>query len=320
MPKHRKSIPALAVLVAACGPDGRRTNDLLVPIDASAPQSVQLGSAVGVGAPLVAVRLVNTYQAAVPGTEVTVAFGGDATGSATVDLTASGAAMVPVPLGAPGYATVTVTGSADGAEVGAVADAWSTTTDAPRIQMSPSTALPALDEPASMAAAGTGGVAFAAGQWVWWQPAQPGVPASPIARLGFRVAGLQSAHIDADGVLDLVVYGGNELILLRGLGDAGFGWQGGWRARSGDIVAVRATDLDGDRLTDLAVGVDRPNSGVAHILRGDGQWGLSLDIPLELTHEIWSLTASNEDDAGLPVVGGGSADRGPRTRHTHPDP
>lgn len=320
MPKRPSPMLALALAsVAACDPAGPGANDLLAPIDASAPIAVQLGAAVGEGAPLVSVRVVNTYQAAVPGTEATLTFGGDATGTATVDLRASGAAQVPVPLTGPGHATITVTASADGAETGATSEAWSTTTGSPRVQMSPTTALPALDDDPSLAAPGTGGVAFAAGQWIWWQPATPGQPATPVARLGFTVQGLQSAHIDADGLLDLAVYGGNELILLRGLGDAGFGWQGGWRAKEGDVVAVRAADLDGDRRTDLAVGVDRSNSGVAHILRGDGQWGFRLDEPLELTHEIWSLTASNEDQAGLPVVSVLSSSRGTIRRHTLTD-
>jgi hypothetical protein len=321
MPTRPSPLLALALVsLAACVPDGPGTNDLLAPIDADAPLSLVVGSAVSEGAPVVSVRLVNTYQAAVPGTEATVEFGGDAEGSATVDLSASGAALVPVPLTAPGMATVTASASADGAETGASAMAWSTSTGLPRVQMSPTTALPDdLGQAPSLAAAGTGGLAFAEGQYVWWQPATPGVPATPIARLGFAVQGLQSAHIDADGQLDLVVFGGNELILLRGLGEAGFGWQGGWRAKEGDVVAVRAADLDGDRLTDLAVGVDRTNSGVAHVIRGDGQWGFTLDEPLELTHEIWSLTASNEDGAGLPVVSVLSAARGTVRRHTLTD-
>lgn len=320
MPMRPSPMLILALVTAVgCDPDGPGPNDLLAPIDADAPLAVQVGSAVGAGAPHVAVRLVNTYQAAVPGTEATLSFGGDATGTATVDLSASGAALVPVPLTGPGHAAITVSASADGAETGATAEAWSTTTGAPRVQMSPTTALPALDSSPSLAAAGTGGVAFASGQWIYWQPATPGSPAMPIARLGFTVRGLQSAHLDADGVLDLAAFGGNELVLLRGLGDVGFGWQGGWRAKEGDVVAVRAADLDGDRLADLAVGVDRSNSGVAHILRGDGQWGFRLDEPLELTHEIWSLTASNEDDAGLPVVSVLSSSRGTVRRHTLTD-
>ena len=320
MPKRPSPTLVLALATSmGCAPEATGPNDLLAPIASDAPLAVQLGSAVGEGAPLVSVRLVNAYQAAVPGTEATLSFSGDATGSATVDLSTSGAAMVAVPLTGPGHATVTVTDSADGAETGATADAWSTTTGTPRVQMSPTTALPTLDEAPSLAAAGTDGIAFASGQWVWWQPASAGVPATPIARLGFSISGLQSAHIDADGVLDLAVYGGNELVLLRGLGDAGFGWQGGWRAKEGDVVAVRAADLDGDRLADLAVGVDRTNSGVAHILRGDGQWGFTLEEALELTHEIESLTASNEDDAGLPVVSVLSSSRGTVRRHTLTD-
>lgn len=306
--------------LAACTGGGDGRNDLLAPIDADTPVSVELAGTAADGTPSVAVRLVNTYQAAIPGTGATLALGGAASGSVDVDLSATGAAWVDLPADGPGAVSVAVSDSADGAEAGEPTTAWSLGAGMPSVQMSPTTALSDdLDADPAHAASATGGVAFAAGQRVFFQPDTPGAPAFPVARMGFDIAGLQSAHLDSDGRLDLVVWAGNELVLLRGLGDAGFGWQGGWRAKEGDVVGVRATDLDGDTLTDLAVGVDRSTSGVVHVLFGDGVWAWTLAEPLELTHEIWGLTASDEDGDDQPDVSVLSAARGTIRRHTLSD-
>jgi hypothetical protein len=318
MPARPSPLLALALLVG-CDGDLTDNSTLLSPISSGVGVAVEVSPVVGTGNLRIPVRLVNSYQAAIPGSEATVSISGVASGSPTVDLSATGVAELAVTVTGPGAVDVTVTGSADNAETGATARSWSLDTELPGIMMSPTVPLPDVGDTAQLAASGTGGLAFAAGQRIWWQPATPGTPAAPVARMGFEVAGLESAHIDSDGVRDLVVWAGNEVVLLRGLGDAGFMWAGGWRAKEGDIVGVRATDLDADRLVDLAIGVDRSSSGVVHVLFGDGQWNFEGAEPLELTHEIRALTASDEGRDGYPDISAMSSASGTIRRHTLSD-
>ncbi len=309
---------SLLALVACTG-DGTGKNDLLAPIVADTPVSVEVAGGTLGGDPIVAVRLVNTYQAAIPGTTATLSYANAATGTEDVDLSATGVALVVPDVAGAGAVEVGVSASEDGADTTATTVAWSLPSGLPGVQMSPTAALPEVEGDPAHAATASGGIAFAAGQRVWFQSSEPGNAAFPVARMGFDIAGLHSAHVDSDGLLDLVVWGGNELVLLRGLGPAGFGWEGGWRAKEGDIVGVRATDLDGDTLTDLAIGVDRNESGVVHVAFGDGTWGWTLAEPLELTHEIWGLTASDEDGDDQPEVSVLSSARGTIRRHTLTD-
>ncbi|MFT5683916.1 MAG: hypothetical protein ACI8RZ_004848, partial [Myxococcota bacterium] len=147
-------------------------------------------------------------------------------------------------------------------------------------------------------ASGTNGVAFAGGAEVWWQPATPGAQAYRVADLPYDVEGIWGVHVDEDGVMDLAIWSGSQVLLLRGWYGGGYSWGAAWETSAGEIVGVSATDLNGDRLTDVAIGIDGEGEAWVEVLYGDGVWGFEADEPLELLFQIDSLTADDEDRNG----------------------
>ena len=113
---------------------------------------------------------------------------------------------------------------------------------------------------------------------------------------------MRAAHIDDDGILDLLVWGGTDLIALRGHPSGGYSWGGGWRVDAMDVVQADASDLDGDRLTDVAVMVSSDVLAGVQILKGDGSWGFEQTPPLLLDEAHGSMAAADESADGRPDV------------------
>jgi hypothetical protein len=133
------------------------------------------------------------------------------------------------------------------------------------------------------------------------------------------IAGMREMHADADGVLDLVAWGGADVLLLRGV-DGGYTWAGGFRIPDEwTITGVAAQDLDGDRLTDLAIASADDDDGSVEILTGDGAWGWSTTDILETSFPIAGIAAGDDDGDGRADVTVLDGDRGWLRRRTQSD-
>ena len=88
------------------------------------------------------------------------------------------------------------------------------------------------------------------------------------------IEGMETVNLDLDGVLDAIVWGGSEVILLKGRPTGGFAWIGGYRGTGLAVGGAGAEDLDGDGDQDLAISwIDATGADRLQILHGDGVWG-----------------------------------------------
>jgi len=315
--------PLLAFLglLSGCGSsDG--FGPALRPIpNAELPIAAQVIPTRSSGALEVAVRVVNAWQVPVSaaGLQVTAT---PADGSEPLALTlepgATGVARTQIAETLPGSYQIEITESTDGVDLtDAKGEAWTFAFDLPQIQMAPFGLTGELEGLIpSHAAPAFGGMVFAAGDKVWWRPADPGASPYVIADMELEVGGLQAAHIDNDGVLDLLVWGGADLILLRGLPDGGYTWSGGYMADFGAIVGVVAADVNSDRDMDLAVGISGESQGQVEILYGSGSWSFDPATPLIIGGEFYDLTAVDEGADGTPDVGVLAVSSGTVKRYT----
>jgi hypothetical protein len=295
----------ICVSMLACIPQEDDWKQWIEPVEFEGSPAIELGSAVGIGTVEVPVRLVNSYKATIPGTELTVSVDGPTATleSSTVVLDAHGQGVVRVQVTGAEAFTVQVTSSADDAEIGASVTAFATEVPMPTYAMSPVSALDAsIDEEPHHIAMGTDGVIVAVADELWWHPVDSS-PAYRVANLPADVVGMESAHIDADGVLDLVTWAGGQVMLFRGRSGGGLSWGGGWIGDGGEVAGVAPVDLNGDRTTDLAIALTDSEQGVVQLLSGTGAWEFdTMGPPLVLEHAIYGITAADEGQDGRPDV------------------
>ncbi len=255
--------------------------------------AAQIIPAIGYGTVEVPIRLINNYGIAVGSGEFAVTVTGATAAESLISTDATGHAVLTVTASTGTAFEVSVTGAGTGTGTAYALDA------PPPDVLAPTGAILPLEAPAAaFAAPGTGGVAFAGGDEVWWQPATPGAQAWRVADLPFAVEGLWGVHVDDDGVLDLAIWSGSQVLLLRGWRGGGYSWGAAWETDAGQIVGVSATDLNSDRLADVAIGIDGDGESWVEVLYGDGVWGFEAEEPLELQFQIDSLTADDEDRNG----------------------
>ncbi|MCB9780090.1 MAG: VCBS repeat-containing protein [Alphaproteobacteria bacterium] len=293
----------LALLLACTGGDDDLPSTL-TEIDGGAGVRVDITDAIGsdvVGLPL---RLVNDWGAAVPGGLVGLAL--DGTGANLLDadvyLDAEGQALAEVRSSEPGRYTVRIASSEDGAETGATADAL--VLGGPLPDLALDTTLPAPEglSTATRLARGTGGVAVTDGTRVVWQPAGAGQVAWTVLEPDFEIVGMRSAQVDTDGVLDLVLWGGGQVVVLRGHPTGGYSWGVAWQSPDLSVVGASVSDVDGDQLADITIGLSDAESGLIELFKGDGTWGFTPVSPVELDYRITALVAADQDADGIADV------------------
>jgi len=286
----------LALLAVSCTPDETTASSELVAVDPGTVSEVQVVPTVGTSTLSVPVRLNNNFGLAIPGgTPPVVSVDGPGASLLTEDFTPDTFGVTTVEVAASGPAAITVTAD------GGAGTVWSVS-GVPDILAIRGGAYP-IDAPlAALSATGTGGSAFAGDDEIWWQPSAPGAPAWRTADLPSTVEGMWPTQIDSDGVLDLAVWAGEQVYLLRGWPGGGYAWGAAWSIPGGDVVGLSATDVDGDRLTDLVIGVDYGEDARVELLLGDGAWGFAAQDPLELTFGISTITAADENLDGHPDI------------------
>ena len=304
-------------LLAACATEVP-VNPAVSPIkDGEAPFAVSVVPTVAVGAVQVVARVTNTYGVAVASGAVQVELSGAGL-STTVELpaTSTGYPNTVVEAAAPGPVQVTVTDTEDGVDTSAATGtAWSLSSAAPTLAMPRLGFLPlAADQSPSFAVAATDGVVLAVGDQLWFRSSDTTAPPAQLADMPFDITGIQSAHLDGDGVLDLVVWSGGLVAVLRGHSGGQFTWKAGWQAEFGSVVGAVLSDVNSDRLVDLSIGVSGEDRGQVQIFFGDGAWGFTGTAPLVVNGEFYDLATGDEGadgrpDASVISVGSGTVRR-----------
>ena len=248
-------------------------------LEADAPARVEIGSAVGRDRIAIPIAVVNLLGVPVRGSTVELDVSGECADgtvvaleetSVAIDASGHGVAHAVAPCST--VFSVRATSSADGATIGEAVRSYALDNVAPIFRMGKAAALPPEARQPSFVAAGTGGIALGVGAEIWWQSGAPGQQAFRAATLPAPLAGMREAHLDADGVLDLVAWGGSFVFVLRGAQD-GYTWEDGFRIPDDRaITGVAAQDLDSDRLLDLAIATASSDDGTVEILTGDGAW------------------------------------------------
>jgi len=312
--------PALLLLLACTGGDTDPSSSLEA-IEADEAVRVALADAAGVGVIEVPVRLVNRYGASVPGGSVDLALDtlGFSLQASTITLDAEGFGLARVVAPQPGAFQITAVGSSDDAETGARATGIALGADAPTLMLDRVLPRPPSLSEARAMARGTRGLALVDDRSVWWLPSAPGAVGWQVFEADFEILGTRAVEVDADGVRDLVVWGEQAVIVLRGRPAGGYAWGAGWTSPDMQVVGVSVDDLSGDQLADIVVGQTDDEAARIEMLLGDGVWGFQAVAPLELTSPIMDLVASDEDLDGRPDVTVIDAQSGWLRRYTRTD-
>jgi len=293
----------VALLLGCTEPDAEPTSKL-VAIDGGSPVSVEISGGAGVGTVELPVRLVDEYGASVAGGTIGVALQGEGVTlqDSELQLDSEGYAVARVVADAPGPFEVTTVSSEDGAAVGTSAQGIALGAPTPSLALDTILPPPGDSEDVFAMARGTGGVALASDNTVWWMPAAQGVLPWTVLTPPFVITGMRAAELDSDGVRDLIVWGEDQVVLLRGRAGGGYSWGAGWQSTDMTVVGASVADVDSDLHADVVIGLTADETGRIELLKGDGVWGFEPVAPLDLTDPIMALVAADEDADGRPDV------------------
>ena len=158
-------------------------------------------------------------------------------------------------------------------------------------QITPLDAQPAIVE------RGTGGFLLVFGSQLHWQSVLMGAPSYSVLEADGEILGLWSRHLDGDGVLDALVWTENSVFLMRGVPEGGMSWGGGI-SFDDRVVAVSASDLNGDRIYDLAIGVTSDTDSIVAIFHSDGNWGYTEGEHMLQPYPLEAMVAEDENRDG----------------------
>jgi|GEM_PF-6568155 len=154
-----------------------------------------------------------------------------------------------------------------------------------------------LSEVPSMVEVGTEGFFLAFGESLHWQSVLMGSTSYSVLNAGAEIQGLWSRHIDRDGILDAVVWTDNSVFLLRGVPNGGLSWGAGFSFED-RVVSVSVSDLNGDLIPDLAVGVTSELDSIVAIFHSDGDWSFVEAEHMLQPYPLESMVAEDEDRDG----------------------
>lgn len=247
----RRLIPILAL---GCGRgDGSAGPSPAQFVDGGGVDTFEISASGGITPHRVLVRALNRFGASVAsdaqpatvdGVEVEVAFDGFGYGS--VELSRVGESVV-------------VLGEAS-------ASAHTVQSDWPGVEMHPAWVVP-LDDP-EWSGATSDGVVASSGSEVWW--AGPDLPPHQVLETDEPVRGLRTMHIDADGLLDALVWTPSTAYLLRGRVGGGLAFGAAIVADELSVGGIDVGDVSGDNLPDVVIAWSDGTSGILDVLEGDG--------------------------------------------------
>ena len=291
----------LLLALLGCGSESSDTTRLQ-PIVADEVMGIALHDAVGEGTVALPIRQINTYGAAIPGGKVSIAVrnGGSIAGNQLeFDATGYATALVEVPAGK--VAEVQVQTASETDVLGRAARAFGLSDTMPEMPLPANFIVDTDDESADFIAPGTNGVAVGAGDKVWYVPMEPGQPPHPVANLLLhrRHVGEPHRRRRHPRPRDLGGHPGRPPPRTSG---GGYGWGGAWTTGDRDVAGVTATDVNGDRITDVVVGISSVEDSMVEVMLGEGQWEFTPTEPLELSFPIEGVSASDDDGNGDPDI------------------
>ncbi len=218
----------------------------------SDPERIAVGPAIGTTEVEIPLRIVNSYGATVPGELFEVEVTGDSLASYDGQIQPDGLGFGSLVIASeqPQAIETVVVAATDGTRVGGEGTAWLTGTEAVALPLQRGFTVDAWPE---HIARGSGGVAWAFENAVWWQRTDVPVPPDPVLTLPDLIDGMTSVDLDRDGYQDLVVWTATRVVLMRGRGVDGYAWSTGFTTPGARLRGVDVADFDGDRLPDLAV-------------------------------------------------------------------
>ncbi|MEC8378898.1 MAG: FG-GAP-like repeat-containing protein [Myxococcota bacterium] len=140
----------------------------------------------------------------------------------------------------------------------------------------------------------TGGSYLVSTTNIYYYPDGAGLTGTVVAEFPTLILGAWSAHIDDDGVLDVVAWSDSEAYLLRGHPSGGLHFMGGYRIPDHGIVSVMAEDLNLDGHADVVIAGSASDQSVVTMLMGSGSWSFEEQTPLMLVYPIDAMSASDE--------------------------
>lgn len=295
--------PWMLLVLAGCTTETTSWEPILEAVDAGDPTEVVIATGVGTGVIDVPVILVNELGIAIPSdgaAELRVEGQSATLVASSVTFGVSGHGIAQVTTSGPERFTIAVSGTSAGVGGGADGVGYAVSGAVPGFQLDHGAVIPEDIEDPDFARSGTGGSAVARGSEIWWVPTGAGQAAWRVAALPLDepVKGMWSQHIDADGVLDLVVWNSSHALALRGRAGGGYTWGAAWTPKSGTVAGIAVSDLNGDRLADLAIASTGEIAGGVEVLDGDGAWGFTTSSVLEVDFPLWGVAASDEGDDG----------------------
>lgn len=174
-----------------------------------------------------------------------------------------------VPFDSFGYGSVELTrvGESTLELDGEVVLAQTVESDWPGVAMHPAWSVPLADP--EHAGATSDGVVAASGSDVWW--AGIGLPPHRVLEADAPIRGLRALHIDADGLLDALVWTPSTAYLLRGRVGGGLAFGAAIVADGLEVGGVDVGDVSGDNLPDVVIAWSTPEgAGILDVLEGDG--------------------------------------------------
>jgi hypothetical protein len=117
------------------------------------------------------------------------------------------------------------------------------------------------------------------------------------------IQGVRTTHVDEDGVLDAIVWGGDRVVLLKGRAAGGMSWGAGVQAVGLAAGSAAAGDCTGDGIPDVAIAWADPNSNDhLQVLTGDGLWTFESNPPTHLVAAPSGVAVGDNKGDGVPQI------------------